>query len=635
MLRGLRNASSGWVGKAIMAAVVGFLIISFAIWGIGDIFRGGGRQTVATIGSAEISADQFRQVFNDRLQQISRQAGKPITPAQAQMFGFDQQMLGQMIAESALDQEAAKLKLGVSDADISKQVMADPSFRGLSGSFDRSRFEQVIRQAGYTEPRYVAEQRRVVLRRQLAGAVNADIKVSGVEAQAFNRFQNEQRSAQYVTLTRATAGEIGTPSPEVLQKYFDDRKLAFRAPEYRKIAVLTLSGDEIAKTIKISDEEAKKVYEERKEGRYSSPEKRDVQQIVFPTEDEAKAAAAKLASGSTFEQIAAERNLKPGDITLTGATKTSIIDPAVADAAFALKPNEVSQPVKGRFGYALLKVTKIEPARVSPYEEVAADIKQDLASEQAREKAGKLRDRIEDELAGGSRLDEVATKIGIPARTIEAVDRSGRGPDGKPVQGLPTTDILNGAFSSDVGIENDAVQIPGGFVYYDVLGITAPRDRTLDEVRDQVVTRWREDEITERLKKKSEDMVAKLKSGTPLDQLASENSLKVETATAIKRNATDPLPSAAVGEIFKTPKDQAGASEGKDAVERIVFRVTDVTTPAFDANSADAKTIVDTLRNAISDELLGQYVSQVESNLGMTVNRAALNQAISGGSGGN
>ena len=519
----------------------------------------------------------------------------------------------------------------MSDADISKQIMADPSFRGLSGGFDRGRFEQIIRQAGYTEPRYVAEQRNNILRRQLTSAISSDIRVSDTEAQAFNRFQNEQRSVQYVTLARAAAGEISSPPPDTLEKYFEERKLAFRAPEYRKIAVLTLSSEAIAKTINVSDEEAKKVYEERKEGRYSSPEKRDLQQIVFPTEDEAKAAAAKIASGASFDQVAAERNLKPGDITLTGATKTSIVDPAVAEAAFSLKPDEVSAPIKGRFGYALLKVTRIEPARVSPYEEVAADIKQELASEQAREKAGKLRNNIEDELAGGSRLDEVGTKLGIPVRVIDAVDRSGRGPDGKPVTGLPTTDILSGAFSSDVGIENDAVQIPDGFVYYDVLGITAPRDRTLEEVRGLVETRWREDEITERLKKKSEEMAVKLKDGTPFEQLAAENGLKVETASGLKRNSTDPLPAAAVDEIFKTAKDQAGASEGKDAIERIVFRVTDVSTPAFDPSSADAKTIVDTLRNAISDELLGQYITQIENRLGMTVNRAALNQAITGG----
>lgn len=631
MLRGLRKASSGWVGKAIMAVVVGFLIISFVIWGIGDIFRGGGRQTVATIGKVEISGDQFRQTFNDRLQQISRQAGKPITPAQAQLFGFDQQMLGQMIAESALDQTAASLKLGVSDAEVSKRIMADPTFRGLSGSFDQQRFQDAIRQAGFTEQRYVAEQRRIALRRQLASAIAADINVPTAETEAANRFQNEQRSADYVTLTRAAAGEIAPPAQDVLEKYFADRKVAFRAPEYRKLSVLTLSGDEIAKTLKISDDDARKIYEQRKT-QYSTPEKRDLQQIVFPNEEDAKAAKDKLAAGTTFEQIAAERNLKPSDISLNGVAKASIIDKDVAEAAFTLKEGEISTPVKGRFGVALVRVTKIEPGRVSTFDEVSAEIKAGMAADEARAKVSSLRDKVEDELAAGSRLDEIANKVGVPVRTIDAVDRSGRGPDGNPVADLPATEILNGAFSSDVGVENDPIQIPGGFVWYQVAGITAPRDRTLDEVRPRVEARWRDDEIASRLKTKADELVEKIKGGTALAQLASENSLKVEAVTDIKRDAADPLPPVAVAEIFKTAKDAAGTSEGKDPIERIVFRVTAVSTPAFDAASPGAKTITDNLRNSISDELLAQYVARIQSDLGTTVNRAALNQALNGGS---
>src|SRR6516162_6485575 len=160
MLRGLHKASSTWLGKAVMAVVMGFLVISFAIWGIGDIFRGFGRNAVATIGDTEISVEQFRQFYNDRLQQLGRQLGRPITPDDARARGLDRQILGQLVAETTLDEEAKKLRLGVSEADIAKRITADPSFRGPSGQFDRNRFEQLIRQAGFTETRFVADQRR-------------------------------------------------------------------------------------------------------------------------------------------------------------------------------------------------------------------------------------------------------------------------------------------------------------------------------------------------------------------------------------------------------------------------------------------------------------------------------------------
>jgi peptidyl-prolyl cis-trans isomerase D len=633
MLRGLRKASSGFIGKVIMASVVGFLVISFVIWGIGDIFRGGGRQTVATVGSTEISGDQFRQTFNDRLQQLSRQVGRPVTPAQAQAFGFDQQLLGQLVAEAALDEQTRKMKLGVSNADISKRIMLDPSFVGLSGAFDQQRFEQAIRQAGYTEQRYVAEQRKVSLRRQLAGAITTGAAIPAAEIETVNRFQNETRDVDYVTITRASAGEIAAPSPEALEKYYTDRKVTFRAPEYRKLTVLMLSADAIAKAMQISDDDAKALYEARKV-QYSTPEKRDIQQIVFPNEEDAKVAAAKVAAGNWFELVAGERGLKPTDINLGTIAKSAIADKAIADAAFELKAGDVSAPITGRFGVVLLRVNKIEPAHTSTYEEVAADLKTNLANDRAKQEVATKRDKIEDELAAGSRLSEVSQKIGVPAVTIDAIDRSGRGPDGNPANMPAGVDVLTQAFSTDVGVENDPVQITGGYAWYEVAGITPPRDRTLEEVRARVEQGWRDEEIATRLKTKATEMVEKLKGGETFAALAEADKLKVESAKALKRNSADPLPQFAVGEIFKLAKDTAGSSEAKDPIERVVFRVTAISVPAFDAASPEAKQMSDTLKNAIADELLTQYIARVETDLGTTINRAALTQALSASGGG-
>ncbi len=143
-----------------MAAVVLFLVVSFGIWGIGDIFRGFGVSTVAKIGRTEISIDQFRQQYNERLQQLGQQLRRPITPDQARALGLEQQILSQMIAGAALDERARQLGLGMSDADVVKHIKDDPAFRGINGEFDESRFQQLIREAGFTEPRFVAEQRR-------------------------------------------------------------------------------------------------------------------------------------------------------------------------------------------------------------------------------------------------------------------------------------------------------------------------------------------------------------------------------------------------------------------------------------------------------------------------------------------
>jgi peptidyl-prolyl cis-trans isomerase D len=318
-----------------MGVLLGLIAISFGIWGIGDIFRGFGTSTVATIGSSEIRVDQFRQLYQDRLQQLGRNLGRPILPDQARALGLDRQLLAQMIAETVIDERARDLHLGIGDAEIARRITEDANFKGVSGQFDRTRFEAALRNAGYTERRFLAEQRRSSLRQQLVGTIAGETRVPKAALEAFHRFQNEQRTIEYITLGPEQAGDIPAPSPEVLAKYFADHKLAFRAPEYRKVTIVVLTPEELAASIEISDADLKKAYEDRK-ARYITPERRHVLQIVFPTMEEARAGADKLAKGMSFADLAAERGLKESDTDLGTIAKTAIVDRAVADAAFAL-----------------------------------------------------------------------------------------------------------------------------------------------------------------------------------------------------------------------------------------------------------------------------------------------------------
>src|SRR6201996_5593359 len=178
MLRGMRKVSSNWIGKTIMSVVMGVLIISFGVWGIADIFRGFGQSTLATVGRTDISTDQFRQLYTDRLQQLGRQFGRPLTMDQARAFGIDRQVLQQTIAEAALDEQARRLGLGQSTEETRRMIFSDPNFKGANGAFDLQRFEAAIRQYGYSEARYVADQRKVTLRRQIAGTISAGLTPS-------------------------------------------------------------------------------------------------------------------------------------------------------------------------------------------------------------------------------------------------------------------------------------------------------------------------------------------------------------------------------------------------------------------------------------------------------------------------
>jgi peptidyl-prolyl cis-trans isomerase D len=563
------------------------------------------------------------------VQALGRQLRRPITPEQARAFGVDQQVLSQWMQDAALDQRARKLRLGISDADVVQRITEDPSFRGPSGQFDPARFSGILRQIGYSEQSYIAEQRRETLRRQITTTVSGDIKAPKAAAEAVNRYENEQRDIDYVVLGRAQAGDIPAPAPDVLAKYFDERKVLFRAPEYRKATILAVTPEEVARTIEIAASDVKDFYDKNMD-RFSTPEKRQIQQMLFNDKDEAHKAADRLAAGLSFDDLAKERKLTESDLDLGLIAKTALADRKVADAAFALAPGTVSGAIDGAFGSSIVRVVKVEPGSAKSFAEVEPEIKKGLALDRATAETRKLRDKIDEEIGGGARLDEVAKKLNVPARTIEAIDRSGRGPDGQPVDLPKGVDVLNGIFSAEIGLENDALQTPqGGYVWYDLVGVTPSRERTLDEVKAQVEARWRDDEVVARLNAKAAQMVDKIKGGAKLADLAAADKLKVENAHWLKRgDNSGVLAPNALAAVFRTPQGGAATADGKDPAERIVFVVTNVTEPQFDPASPDAKRINDALRDGMANDLYSQYVSRVETDLGVSVNQGALSQAL-------
>jgi peptidyl-prolyl cis-trans isomerase D len=213
------------------------------------------------------------------------------------------------------------------------------------------------------------------------------------------------------------------------------------------------------------------------------------------------------------------------------------------------------------------------------------------------------------------------------------IDRSGRGPDGNPVSGLPSLPALfNGIFSADLGVENDPIQLAGGngYVWFEAMSSTPSRERPLDEVKDRVVERWRSDQIAARLKDKAKEAVEKLKTASVSD-VATEFGSKPQFIAGLKRNRSQgDFPADALDAVFQTGKDQPGTTEGANS-QWIVFRVTGITVPQIDMASADAKRIQTTLVNAYSEDILAQYIARLQTELGATINEAALAQVIGGG----
>jgi peptidyl-prolyl cis-trans isomerase D len=348
---------------------------------------------------------------------------------------------------------------------------------------------------------------------------------------------------------------------------------------------------------------------------------------------EAQAAADRIKAGVSFTALAAERGLKEDDIDLGTVAKSAIIDPAVADAAFALKAGEISAPVQSQFGAVLVTALKITPAVTQSLAEVTPQLRNEIALERAKSQLQDIHDKIEDARAGGAALQEAAAQLKLPVVTFDAIDRSGRDPERKPVINIPHgADVVRAAFATDVGVDNDPIDAEGGYVWYDVAAITPAHDRTLDEVKSEVEQRWRDDEIASRLKTKAAELLDKLKSGNAFDTLASADGLKIQSASDLRRGqGSAGLSPRTIDAIFHTAKDAFG-SAGDQPTQWIVFRVTDDKLPSLDPNSDQAKTVEKTVKQQLADDVIGQYMVWLEEELGTTINPAAMAQALGNGS---
>ena len=621
MLQGFRSGSRTILTQIVLFILMGLLTISFVFWGIGDVFRGFGGQTVAKIGNTEIRIDNYRRAFNDRLQDIGRQINRPFTPDQARAMGVDRQVLGELVADAALDEKSKSLGLSATDSIVRDRVMNFSGFKGPDGNFDPVRYQALLRNNNFTEATFLAAEKRLAIRQQLLGALGGEVVPSKTLTDAFWRLQNETSTIEYVRLTLAQAGTVPAPSEADLKTYFDANKAAFRAPEYRTLRVMYLTPQALVKDITISDDELKKAYEQIKE-RLTVAERRQIDQITFASLDAAKAAADRLAKGEKFEAIAAQ--LKLTVVPLGLIAKSEIIDAPVAEAAFTLAANATSQPIAGRFGPVLVRVSKIEPQRTPGFDEVSKSLREDLQLRQALQRTQALHDKIEDERGAGLTLEEISKKLNVPLISVDAIDRSGRRPDGTQVPNLPNAEaLLGGAFAAQKNVETDAIELreTRSTIWYEVVDIKPSRERTFEEAKASVETRWKDEQAGKKLTELAAEIQKKLDAGAAL--AAAAPNLKVEKAEKFNRGATVPgLDTNTVARVFLTAKDKAGIGTPDGTTDRIVFRVTAVDVPA----TAPPAQLIQQLTQSIQEDLQVQYVNRLQTNLGLRVNEAAMRQ---------
>jgi peptidyl-prolyl cis-trans isomerase D len=623
MLQAIRSRAGSYVVKVLFA----LLILTFGIWGIGDIFRTRGADTVvATVGDQSIRAEELQTALRRALEQLSARFGNAIDLQQAKQLGLVDQTLGQLIDRSLIDQEAARLKLDISDDLIRNVITANPSFRGSDGRFDRSVFGAVLAANNLTEDQYVALLRHDIPRNDVLHAVTAGAAAPQPMVDLLYQYRNEKRTADIVALPTAGAPDVGQPSEDELKAFYEKHPDLFRAPEYRGFTLVSLDPSDIAKDIEIPEAKLKEEYDQRQD-ELQIPERRDVEQILAPSEEKAKEAEAALAAGKDWRQVATTIAGQNSDTIDLGLMRREEMPSALGEVAFELPLNKPSEPVKTPLGWHILRAVKIEPPVTQTFDEAKPKLEADLANQEAVDRIYKVANKVDDALAGGATLSDAAAKFGLKTTTVEAVDTGDHDPQDKPVT-LPVSasDALKLAFATDQGQTSRVTETPNGAIFaLHVDKVIPSQVKPLDEVKDKAVTAWQAERRREIVAKQAEELAAAVTPEARLATLADGKRLRATTSPPFTRHPENDtaVPAALVGKLFAAkPGDVVTAA---DATGSYVAQLDEVQRPENVSQTAAAG-LSHELDTALQVDLAEEFTRALRARFPVEIHREALDR---------
>lgn len=622
MLQTIRKGSRTWVG--VILAV--FMMLLFGVWGLEDFIRGGFNQasTVITVGNEKIVAREFQTVYQNAITRLQQQTKRSIDYDTAKRLGIVNQVVLEFVQNSIYRQEAARLGLRVSDQVIRNELYAIKAFQDPLGKFDRDRFLNYLRQAQVTQDSIFADLDLQTSRRFLLTSVGNFETAPKAYLERLYKFRNEQRVAEVVTVDASSVQDVPNPTDADLKAYVDAHKAAFMAPEYRAIQAIVVQPSDLYKRIKIDSAEIKKIYEAKKAKDYTTPEKREVHQITFTSEADAKKAYAALIGGKTFETVAKEFS-KTGATNMGLQEKSGIPIAALRDPAFTLKADQVSEPIKSNLAWHIIKVVDIEPQTVKPLEAVEASLVEDLRRSKAVPMLTRLREELDDQLGGGFKFADIAKRLDLKLITLPAVDARGRKEDGSAAKGLPTT-LIGRAFRLSKGEVGDIVDVTGGgFYVVRVDGVTPSQVPALDKVRTRATIEWKRAKRMELAKKKAEELAAVVRQGGKLDDVAEKAKLEVKVTQPQTRGAYD-----ASGKLDGTLESAVFKAKLNDVVVARVpggwalARVTQIIPADMKGSEAELKKMAAAFNKSEEESALLAFWAALQKKYEVEVNQEAI-----------
>jgi peptidyl-prolyl cis-trans isomerase D len=605
-------------GASVMAWILMAMLIG-GLGGFGLTSFGGGQTSIGSVGQTKISVDDYARAMSNQMRNLSQNLGQPMTFQMAQAFGLDKQVLQSVVDSAALDNEATSVGLSVGDMTVAGNLMEISAFHGVDGKIDPIAYDQVLKQNNLTKAAFEAGIRADTSRQLLQSSVTGGIVAPEVVTDTVAAWAGEKRGFALLPLTEtALSAPLAEPEAAAIDAYYAAHIADFTRPEAKRIEYAVLLPEDLAKDLPADDAALRKVYDERL-SEYVVPEKRLVERLGFATEADAAAAKARIDAGETFEAIVAERKLSLADVDLGDVTQSELSD--AGPAVFAMTEPGVVGPLNSNVGPALFRMNAILAKQETSFEAAKADLAKEVQLEAASKAISDKVTLIDDALAGGATLADLAAEQGMTKGTTDyakgAADNDTITADQKFIAAADA--LAEGDYPEAVLLSN------GGVIAMQLTSTLPPTPRPLETVKDSVTAAVRAEALAKALSAEAAKIQTSVEAGAALESFGA-----VTTTAAIGRQETlDNAPAAVVAAAFEM---QVGALRVIDEPGFVgLLQLTSITPAAKDGDAAKGlrDAIAANATRSITDDVLQLYTNALTAQAGITLDQSVINSVNS------
>lgn len=618
MLDSMRSFATTWVGKIIG----GFLVLGLAGFGVSGVLTGIGSNTVARVGSEDITIRDFQRVYNSQLNAAASQRGAVPTAQEALALGIPSAAINRLASDAALNALGRDFGLGASDERLGQMLREDPNFGGTLGNFDAANFQRALQQNGFTENEYFKSQTDAVRRQQIAIAIFGGAKIPEAAQKLINRYGSDTRTIDYFVLSSTGLLPPADPTEGEIVAYLAENQTTYRTIPTRTAQLMVLSPEAIAAGIEVNVEDVTAQYE-RTKATFLRIETRDVHQVILSSDTLVRWFEMGIESGKSFDTIIEESSLPVTD--LGTLTKAQIIDTTLADAAFELEDGAYTL-IPAAQGMRAVMVTNIVPGGQQSLDDVRDQVEERLKNRQARDSYIDILDQIEELRAAFRPLDEIASRYGLDLTDVPltASGAALSAIDAIPVDGHRR--VATAIFAAEQGNLAPTVTLGASRnVWFDLLQIDPARDQTIDEVRDQINETMLTERTNDALLTQVDQVIANMTTGQPFADVAVALNQFPQLSQAFTRRG---IGSAVInGNVaaaaFGGGAGFFGSAQNSDG-DYVIFQVVDVT-PSTGEIEVAAREFVD---SAMIDSLYGGFIGALRDDAGVNINQGVLSQIL-------